>query len=94
MGKIVCSNDFSRCQECHGVRHDTYPEQLKRLFGDWRLILHWGVTWRMPSNAETTEVVTTNNPSHPPHPPHPPHPSPPPHLPPIPSPLYDERKTP
>ncbi len=59
-GGDVCSNDFSRCLECHGVRHDTLHERLKCLFGDWMLGLHWGVTWRSPSHAVTTEVVTTN----------------------------------
>ncbi|MGL5193758.1 MAG: hypothetical protein ACRC8Y_09145 [Chroococcales cyanobacterium] len=63
----VCSNDFSRCQECHGGRHDTYHERLKHLFEDWidRLFKE-RVTWLRPSNAVTTEVVTTNNLPHPP----------------------------
>ncbi|MCT7966479.1 hypothetical protein NG799_09055 [Laspinema sp. D1] len=30
------------------------------LFGDWCDRLHWGVTGLGPSNAVTTEVVTTN----------------------------------
>ncbi|MCT7958552.1 hypothetical protein [Laspinema palackyanum] len=62
VGIHVCSNDFSRCQECHGGRHDTHNDQIKSLFGPLRDRLAGG---RYESdrfrNAVTTSVVTTNS---------------------------------